>query len=79
MSRSPSIPVLQSRRYPDGMSQPTGDVRTDMRAMLTAAGIEVTDEGVERARVQMVKVKARRTPEKLNAMRAKLGMPPLPA
>lgn len=61
------------------MSQPTGDVRTDMRAMLTAAGIEVTDEGVERARVQMVKVKARRTPEKLNAMRAKLGMPPLPA
>jgi hypothetical protein len=61
------------------MSQPTGDVRTDMRAMLNAAGIEVSDEGVERAREQMAEVRARRTPEKLNAMRAKLGMPPLPA
>lgn len=61
------------------MNQPTGDVRTDMRAMLAAAGIEVTEQGVERARVQMAQVKARRSPEKLNAMRAKLGMPPLPA
>lgn len=41
--------------------------------------IPVTAEGKARARKKLADARARRTPERLNEMRAKVGMPAVPA
>jgi hypothetical protein len=59
------------------MTTPGPDLREDMTAMLAAAGITVTDEGKARARAQLRAGNAWWTPERLAAVRAQLGLPPV--
>lgn len=70
-----TIPVLPTRRYPEGMSQPTGDVRTSVAALLAEAGVTVTDEGMAKYRRRLAAARARLTPEVLDDMRAQVGLP----
>ncbi|BCB76023.1 hypothetical protein GCM10022251_56030 [Phytohabitans flavus] len=56
--------------------QPGPDVREDIAAMLAAAGITVTEEGKARARAKLAAADAKRTPERLAALRERLGLPP---
>jgi hypothetical protein len=58
------------------MSQPTGDVRTSAAAVLAAAGVKVTEDGLARYRERLAKARARLTPEALDEMRAQVGLPP---
>ncbi|MET8149645.1 hypothetical protein ACIBSW_23775 [Actinoplanes sp. NPDC049668] len=58
------------------MTEPGPDLRDDMTAMLAAAGITVTEQGKARAREQLDAAAARRTPERREAMRARIGLPP---
>jgi hypothetical protein len=44
--------------------------------LLAAAGIEVTDEGKARARARLDRAARARTPERRDALRAKVGLPP---
>jgi hypothetical protein len=46
-----------------------------MRAMLQSIGIDVTDEGIARARQRRVEAKAKHTPELRAAWREQLGLP----
>jgi hypothetical protein len=57
------------------VTTPEPDLRTDMRAMLRSAGINVTDEGMERARKLLREAEAKRTPEMRAAWRKQLGLP----
>jgi hypothetical protein len=61
------------------MAQPGPDVRDDIVAMLAAAGITVTEEGKARARAEMEESEARWTPERWDALREQLGLPPAAA
>jgi hypothetical protein len=47
--------------------------------MLRSVGINVTDEGMERARKLLSEAEAKRTPERVAAWRKQLGLPPDPA
>ena len=62
-------------RYPSRMTTPPPEPRTDMRAMLQSIGIDVTDEGMARARQRRMEAKARHTPELRAAWREQLGLP----
>jgi len=44
--------------------------------LLAAAGITVTEEGKARARERLDRAERARTPERRDALRAKLGLPP---
>jgi hypothetical protein len=62
-----------------GMSLPPGgkpqhSVSTE--ELLAAAGIEVTEEGKRRARERLDRAAEARTPERREALRAKVGLPP---
>lgn len=74
-----TVPASRTRRYPEGMSQSTPDVREDMTAMLAAAGIVVTAEGRKRARAKLNAARERLTPQRVDEVRAEVGLPPLPA
>ncbi|MFC0528726.1 hypothetical protein [Phytohabitans kaempferiae] len=44
--------------------------------LLAAVGIEITEEGKARARERLDRAAAARTPERRDALRAKVGLPP---
>jgi hypothetical protein len=74
--RSP-IPAARQRRYPEHMTtpaehQPAGGADD----LLAAAGIEVTEEGKQRARDRRHEAERRWTPEQWAALAAQLGLPP---
>lgn len=58
------------------MTAPTPDARPTGDDVLAAAGIVVTVEGKARARERRLAAEARWTPERWNALRAQLGLPP---
>lgn len=66
--------MTPSPHYPSHMTTPEPDLRTDMRAMLRAVGIEVTDEGIAKARERRLAAAAKHTPEMRAAWRKQLGM-----
>lgn len=54
---------------------PDHDSSADLDALFAAAGINVTDEGKQRARARREAAEARWTPERWAALRAQLGLP----
>ena len=50
------------------------DLRTDMRAMLRSVGINVTEEGIARARRRRLDAQAKWTPEARAALRKQIGL-----
>ena len=61
------------------MALQVGDVTDDgERVVDVFLGIPVTAEGKARARAQLDAARARLTPERLNEIRAQVGMPPRP-
>jgi hypothetical protein len=58
------------------MTPPERDtVAEETQAMLTAAGITVTDAGRARAREKLREMDRRMTPERWTALRERLGLP----
>jgi len=57
------------------MTTPEPKRQMGMRAMLQSIGIDVTDEGIARARQRRVEAKAKHTPELRAAWREQLGLP----
>jgi len=53
---------------------PDSSVSTD--ELMAAAGITVTEEGKARARERLDRASRARTPERRDALRAKVGLPP---
>ena len=72
-----SISPGDEPRYPSPMTTP--DPRTNVRAMLQSIGVNVTDEGIARARQRRLEAKAKHTPELRAAWREQLGLPAEPA
>jgi hypothetical protein len=58
------------------MTHPDPHVHGDTAALLAAVGIRVTPEGKERARQRLEKARARRTPQRREALRRQLGIDP---
>ena len=56
-----------------GFAEP--EVRADMRALLKSVGINVTEEGIARARRRRLEVAARWTPERWARLRKQVGLP----
>lgn len=56
------------------MTQPDPHVHGDTVQQLAAVGIEVTSEGLERARRRLAEARERRTPERRAALRQQLGL-----
>jgi hypothetical protein len=63
--------------YSSPMTTPEPDPRTDVRAMLALAGINVTDEGMAQFRERRLAAMARHTPELQAAWREQAGLPPV--
>lgn len=61
------------------MTEPDPHVHGDTVAQLAAVGIRVTDEGRARARRLLADARARRTPERRDALRRQLGIAPVAA
>ena len=70
-----SISPGDEPRYPSHMTTPEPKRQMGMRAMLQSIGIDVTDEGIARARQRRVEAKAKHTPELRAAWREQLGLP----
>lgn len=75
-STAPTVWVRPERRYPQGMAE-DADQQESMTDALARVGIVVTAEGKARARAKLDEAAAKRTPERLAAMRALVGLPPL--
>ena len=59
----------------DVVESPEPEMRTDMRALLRSVGINVTEEGIARARRRRLEVAARWTPERWARLRKQVGLP----
>lgn len=72
------VPVLRTRRYPEGMALQVGDLNEQGERVveLFAGFIPVTAEGKARARVKLDEARARMTPEKWAELRAQFGVHP---
>jgi hypothetical protein len=60
--------------FPSRMTMPEPNLRTDVRAMLRSVGINVTEEGIARARRRRIDAQAKWTPEARAALRKQLGL-----
>jgi len=60
---------------PDGAHEPRSSVSAT-EELSAALGVEITDEGKARARERLDRAAAARTPERRDALRAKVGLPP---